>query len=699
MTETLPRKLSSLFRRITILQLVAFFVVGIFTAGTHELAARGIAEELSKNLRRLIGLGDTREAMLIAHEATTTQFDEIRYDAVRTENSFVEPFQAHENDAFDDVFKRKLKYDLHYDTIGKEKIGTVTFKYSIFKNTLPLFLIFITFIIISQCIFKSFKIVLIKATENDVIAKRDAAIAKMTQMLSHDVRRPFTTVQSVLKCVLASKTIEEAKKVAQNVQPLLSLSTQTVEGALCDVLELGSRTKPEVDSISPKTLIEMALNQFFCFQTNTNVRFSYDFKNRHCIEIDVRRVLRVFANLINNAIEATGGKSEFSFCVNEIIQNRKNFTEFKFRNMGSSIDQTDQERIFDDFFTKGKRSGTGLGLAIVQKIVTDHGGTVFCNSSVEESWVEFVLTFPTSNKIDSVSVQLPSTSKDVETHWQAFTQNEARKTQESPVIQIEDKLTESCLLAQKKCRILVIDDEKIYLKSIEALLVNSPDLAKNIEFFYADCAKEAISMARIHEPHLIICDLFLGPLSLRGIEIIEELRVIGSNAVICIYSNTSNKKDVDSAMSAGADFFIPKPMTYEQLIEAAMSAAKKLNYESHNLPEFSVIDDEMTYRYLWTTFVKDAKVNVFTTPEEFWEHVEKCPSFLKSQKLIVTDYHFEKKSNENGRTFAKAIRKQCNQIVILSSNLGTNKEKWHSEFNAVIKKEPISFEQLRSLIA
>jgi signal transduction histidine kinase len=43
---------------------------------------------------------------------------------------------------------------------------------------------------------------------------------------------------------------------------------------------------------------------------------------------------------------------------------------------GCGIPEDIRPRIFEPFFTHGKRHGTGLGLAIVKKIMEDHNGTV-----------------------------------------------------------------------------------------------------------------------------------------------------------------------------------------------------------------------------------------------------------------------------------------------------------------------------------
>jgi signal transduction histidine kinase len=51
------------------------------------------------------------------------------------------------------------------------------------------------------------------------------------------------------------------------------------------------------------------------------------------------------------------------------------------------------ERIFEPFFSFGKRQGAGLGLAIAQRIIEEHGGTILVESK-EGKGAEFIVTLP-----------------------------------------------------------------------------------------------------------------------------------------------------------------------------------------------------------------------------------------------------------------------------------------------------------------
>ncbi|PKF48870.1 hypothetical protein AT251_22985 [Enterovibrio nigricans] len=60
---------------------------------------------------------------------------------------------------------------------------------------------------------------------------------------------------------------------------------------------------------------------------------------------------------------------------------------------GPGISEANQSRVFDDFFTYGKKNGTGLGLAYCRRVMEAFGGTITCISAVDE-YTEFTPTFP-----------------------------------------------------------------------------------------------------------------------------------------------------------------------------------------------------------------------------------------------------------------------------------------------------------------
>jgi len=82
--------------------------------------------------------------------------------------------------------------------------------------------------------------------------------------------------------------------------------------------------------------------------------------------------------LLLNACEAV---SSSTGKVNvEIYQNRDRI-EVRISDNGRGVPEDLTDKIFEPFFTQGKANGTGLGLTVAHKIVQDHGGDLFLEST------------------------------------------------------------------------------------------------------------------------------------------------------------------------------------------------------------------------------------------------------------------------------------------------------------------------------
>ncbi len=112
---------------------------------------------------------------------------------------------------------------------------------------------------------------------------------------------------------------------------------------------------------------------------------------------------QVFMNLLDNALDAiaethprrnhldhpTVSKIWISTQLND-----QNHVEIRIRDTGMGVDEKNQSKIFDHFFTtKPVGKGTGLGLAIARQIVEQHAGTLTLNSTPGQG-AEFVIRLP-----------------------------------------------------------------------------------------------------------------------------------------------------------------------------------------------------------------------------------------------------------------------------------------------------------------
>ena len=243
------------------------------------------------------------------------------------------------------------------------------------------------------------------------------AIADTTAMVAHDVRKPFSMLKTYLGMLAQVNDAASYKKIAVKVVPEIDRSLEAVNGMLADLLEVRSPSGNLItQDVSPAKLIDEAVIDAFRHFPRADVRLDVCLKHRHMVAVDTGRVGRVFSNIVGNALQAmSGGASLWLKTID-----RTDHIEFCIGNSGSLISPEDLGRIFDVYFTSGKKGGTGLGLAIAKKVVLAHGGEIYCESTQNlahpKGFVEFHLTLPKAQVLDtSPQTDIPRHSSQIVT--------------------------------------------------------------------------------------------------------------------------------------------------------------------------------------------------------------------------------------------------------------------------------------------
>ena len=116
-------------------------------------------------------------------------------------------------------------------------------------------------------------------------------------------------------------------------------------------------------------------------------------------------------------------------------------------------------------------------------------------------------------------------------------------------------------------RVLVVDDEPAMLRALRInLRVRKYDVAT------ASTGREALAEARRRPPDAVILDLGLPDVD--GIEVIRELRG-WSRAPVIVLSGRTGPGDKIAALDAGADDYVTKPFSVEELLARLRAALRR----------------------------------------------------------------------------------------------------------------------------
>ena len=107
-------------------------------------------------------------------------------------------------------------------------------------------------------------------------------------------------------------------------------------------------------------------------------------------------------------------------------------------------------------------------------------------------------------------------------------------------------------------RVLVVDDDSAILKLISRVLRD-----ESYAIDVASTGEEARMLALVNEYDGIILDLQLG--DRHGFEILQELRRNGRRTPVLLYSGLSDTETIVRGLDAGADDYVVKPVSNEEL--------------------------------------------------------------------------------------------------------------------------------------
>jgi signal transduction histidine kinase len=110
------------------------------------------------------------------------------------------------------------------------------------------------------------------------------------------------------------------------------------------------------------------------------------------VKIDQHRLSQVLTNLIINAVDAMNGEGIIEIRTDLVKKREIGYCRLSIKDTGKGISREESSLIFTPYYTT-KASGTGLGLPIVERIVNDHGGAIWFNSS-EGTGTTFFIDLP-----------------------------------------------------------------------------------------------------------------------------------------------------------------------------------------------------------------------------------------------------------------------------------------------------------------
>jgi len=205
-------------------------------------------------------------------------------------------------------------------------------------------------------------------------AERLATIGNMLSTIIHDLRTPMNNIYGFVDLM----SEEDDPKVRQEYADIIIKQIKTLNNMTYDVLDFA---KGKTNILPVKCPANKLLDEFKKLFGNEIRRRGYEFEvvcqASSMLYVDPDKVMRIFMNIMKNALEAMDKGGKFSIIARDV----NGEVEFRLSDTGKGIPEEIRNRLFESFVTSGKKEGTGLGLAIVKSLVDQHKGRIEVEST------------------------------------------------------------------------------------------------------------------------------------------------------------------------------------------------------------------------------------------------------------------------------------------------------------------------------
>ncbi|NET49421.1 MAG: diguanylate cyclase, partial [Merismopedia sp. SIO2A8] len=231
-------------------------------------------------------------------------------------------------------------------------------------------------------------------------------------VVSHELRTPLASIHGSLK-ILATGKLGNLCATGQRMLEIADEQTDRLVRLVNNVLDLqrieSGKVKMDKKACNTADLMRKAVQAMHTMATEHGIKLATK-SISVSVWADPDYIVQTLTNLLSNAIKFSPSGSTVWLCArtgNEINRAKKRkqpqcsttpYVKFQVKDQGQGIPVSKLESIFERFqqvdsSDSRKKGGTGLGLTICRKIIEQHGGKIWAESSLGKGST-FYFTLP-----------------------------------------------------------------------------------------------------------------------------------------------------------------------------------------------------------------------------------------------------------------------------------------------------------------
>ena len=241
-----------------------------------------------------------------------------------------------------------------------------------------------------------------ESTKKLAQAERDNAWSQMARQVAHEIKNPLTPIKLQIQRLIRLK---------EKNNPAWEERFDEVSAVVLEHIDILTETANEFSTFAKLYSEEPVLldldktlkDQLLIFDNRENIRIEYVGLEEAFVMAPKPQLIRVFVNLITNAIQAVEIQqehdedleiqSEGRVFISLRKSTREGYYDITFEDNGPGVSEENLNRLFTPNFTT-KSSGTGLGLAICRNIVEKCEGEIHYQRSFALGGAAFIVTIP-----------------------------------------------------------------------------------------------------------------------------------------------------------------------------------------------------------------------------------------------------------------------------------------------------------------
>lgn len=221
--------------------------------------------------------------------------------------------------------------------------------------------------------------------------EREGAWREMAKQVAHDIKNPLTPMKLSIQQLqrLQNTDIVKFHERFQELSPAL---IEQINVLAQIASEFSDYSKDNISLNETTDISECIRAAIEVFENQENITINYINKSENIILVlgDKQQYIRIFNNLIKNAVQALYGKEDGVIDIEVSQENEQ--CRISIKDNGFGISEENQAMVFSSEFTT-KVDGSGLGLSIVNSIIEIVGGRIDFVSQ-QDKGTNFIIHLP-----------------------------------------------------------------------------------------------------------------------------------------------------------------------------------------------------------------------------------------------------------------------------------------------------------------